>query len=45
MQDDNLLELPAADDLVDGDDELLLHEWNDIGLALRVQALRELTVQ
>lgn len=35
---------PGADDDA-GNDDLLLHELNDIGLALRVQALRELNLQ
>lgn len=41
--DDDLYE-PGADDDA-GNDDLFLHELNDIGLALRVQALRELNLQ
>lgn len=38
---------PFDPDISDGDwsEDLLLHELNDIGLALRVQALRECELQ
>ena len=42
--DDDFTFEPGAGD-GDWDEDFFLHELNDIGLALRVQALRELNLQ